>query len=163
MKNKDKESAVKKAKDQLQVAERSHKEAGRKADAAEATTKQAKSALKKAKQEFKAASKVSRAARQAADDARAAYAKASKRALKADAKLDKARKKAASPPKPKPSVKDASEPRVEVKVAAPRKAAPRKKTKAAKSRAKETPRTSSEQAPAAEDSFVLDESGMEIQ
>ena len=95
MKSKDKESAAKKAKDFVQVDERTHKEAARKADAAEEVSKQAKSALKQAKKEFKVASKSAREARNAADEARSAYNKAAKRSAKAEAKLGKSRKKAA--------------------------------------------------------------------
>ena len=70
MKGKDKESAARKAKDLVLVAERAHKEAARKADAADEVSKQAKSALKKAKKDFKAASKAAREARDVADEAR---------------------------------------------------------------------------------------------
>ena len=79
----DKQSVAKQAKDRVVVAERAHKDATKKADAAEDVAKQAKTALKNAKKEFKLANKSARQARSAADEARTTSDKAAKRAAKA--------------------------------------------------------------------------------
>ena len=52
MKGKDKELTAQKSKDLVHVAERAHKDAARKAEAADEASRRAKSALKQAKKEY---------------------------------------------------------------------------------------------------------------
>jgi len=97
-------------------------------------------------------------------EARAAYDKAAKRAAKAETKLGKARKKAASKQKAKPApVKEVAEKSAtKSKVAAPPKSQARKKKKAAKPRTKVAAAPAADESTAAEDSFVLGEPGVEL-